>query len=266
MRGLKGKAAVVTGGSRGIGKAIVERLLEEGVKVVFTGRNVQTGEKTLAEFKEKFPEADVYFLAGDTELKSTAKELMAYALEKFGRLDFLCNNAFPFTAKAMDATEEDWVHVFKAGPIAYANMIVAFVEARGDKDGVVVCTSSISANVAQPLRWTYNAAKGAVSQLIRCAALDYPNLRINAFLPSWVMTDEVLKATPDGTWESTPQAWKDYHMYGRLQTSEEMASIAAFLLSDDASAITGANIDATGGYLAMGPEGRGFTSNFAGSN
>ena len=80
------------------------------------------------------------------------------------------------------------------------------------------------------------------------------------------MTDEVLKATPDGTWESTPQAWKDYHMYGRLQTSEEMAGIVAFLLSDDASAITGANIDATGGYLSMGPEGRGKDSNFAGSN
>ncbi len=264
MRGLKGKVAVVTGGSRGIGRAIVERLLEEGVKVVFNGRNEKVGMAALEDFRKISP--DVEFLAGDMELRQTAHDLVAYAIAKWGQLDFVCNNAFPFTAKGIDATEEEWIHTFKAGPIAYANMIAEFVAQRGRGKGAVCCTSSISANIAQIDRWTYNVAKGAVSQLIKCAALDLPEIRINAYLPSWVMTDEVLKATPDGTWESTPQAWKDYHMYGRLQTPEEMAGIVAFLLSDDASAITGANIDATGGYLSMGPEGRGKDSNFAGSN
>ena len=264
MRGLKVKVAIVTGGSRGIGKAIVIRLLEEGVKVLFNGRNEKVGMETLAELRKDF--ADVEFMAGDMEKRETAHDLVAYALKKWGQLDFVANNAFPFTAKGIDVTEEEWIHTFKAGPIAYANMIAEFVAQRGSGKGAICCTSSISANIAQKERWTYNAAKGAVSQLVRCAALDLPEIRINAYLPSWVRTDEVLKAIPDGKWESTPRAWKDYHMYGRLQEPEEMAAIVAFLLSDDASAITGANIDATGGYLAMGPEGRCKDSNFAGSN
>ncbi len=266
MRGLKGKVAIVTGGSRGIGKAIVQRLLEEEVKVLFSGRNEAVGKAAEEEFRKLVPGCDVEFMAGDMEKRSVAHDLVARALEKWGQLDFIANNAFPFTAKGLDVTEEDWIHTMLAGPVGYANMIQEFVAQRGTGKGAICCTSSISANVAQTNRWTYNCAKGAVSQLVRCAALDLPEIRVNAYLPAWVRTDEVRKACPDQTWDTQPQAWNDYHMFGRLQEPEEMAAVVAFLLSDDASAITGANIDATGGYLAMGPEGRCLTSSFAGSN
>ncbi|MBR2561604.1 MAG: SDR family oxidoreductase [Eubacterium sp.] len=265
MRGLKGKVAIVTGGSRGIGKAIARRLLEEDVKVLFCGRNAETGKATLAEFKKDFD--NVSFMAGDMESRQFAHDLVATALDTYGQLDYVANNAFPFTAKWKDTTEEEWIHTWLAGPVGYANMITEFVDQRGFGKGAIVCTSSISGHIAQTHRWTYNMAKGAVKQLIRNAALDLsPDIRVNCYSPAWVETDEVLKATPDGTWESTPQAWKEYHMNLRLQKPEEMAAVAAFLLSDDASAITGADIDATSGYLAMGPEGLGKTANFAGSD
>jgi NAD(P)-dependent dehydrogenase (short-subunit alcohol dehydrogenase family) len=265
MRGLQGKAAIVTGGSRGIGKAIAARLLEEHVKVLFCGRSEITGKNTLEEFRKKYGDS-VHFVPADMEKKETPETLISMGRSLFGEVDFLVNNAFPFTAKAMDATYEDWTHTFMAGPAAYARMIAEFSKNRTKKEGAVVCISSISGHIAQPLRWTYNAAKGAVKQLIRCAALDLaPYIRVNCLSPAWVKTDEVLKATPDKTWESVPQAWNEYHMFEKLQEPEEIAAVTAFLLSDDAAVVTGAEMDATSGYLAMGPEGIGKTANFAGS-
>jgi NAD(P)-dependent dehydrogenase (short-subunit alcohol dehydrogenase family) len=265
MKGLKGKSAIVTGGSRGIGKAVVERLLEDGVSVLFCGRNETTGLSVLAEFREKYGDK-VFFISRDMEDRETPEVLVSKARELFGEVDFLVNNAFPFTAKALDATYEDWMHSFMAGPAAYARMIAEFVKQRTKKEGAVVCVSSISGHIAQPARWTYNAAKGAVKQLIRCAAMDLaPYIRVNCVSPGWVWTDEVAKATPDGTRESVPQAWDEYHLLQKLQEPSQIASSIAFLLSDDASVITGHDLFADSGYLAMGPEGLGKTANFAGS-
>jgi NAD(P)-dependent dehydrogenase (short-subunit alcohol dehydrogenase family) len=265
MRGLTGKAAIVTGGSRGIGKACVQRLLEEGVSVLFCGRDVKTGEAALAEFKQKYQ--NIHFLAGDMKSEAFCKELVATALKTFGKLDYIVNNAFPFTAKALDATREDWIHTMEAGPIAYATMIQQFVAQRGMGKGAIVNVYSISGHIAQPGRWTYNAAKGAVKQLTRCAALDLaPRIRVNCVSPGWVWTDEVEKATMGQGRAKWEPLWGDFHMLQRLEEAEEMAAIVAFLLSDDASAVTGADQPADGGYLSLGPEGLGKNSNFAGSN
>ena len=265
MRGLKGNTAIVTGGSRGIGKACVKRLLEEGVSVLFCGRDPKVGNLTLEEFRKEYK--DVHFLAGDMKDAAFIKKLVSTALELFGKLDYIVNNAFPFTAKGLSATREDWMHTMEAGPVAYATMIQEFVAQRGLGKGAIVNVSSISGHIAQPDRWTYNAAKGAVKQLTRCAALDLsPHIRVNCMSPGWVWTDEVEKATMGqgrAKWESL---WGDFHMVQRLQEPEEMAAIVAFLLSDDASAVTGADQPADGGYLSLGPEGLGKNSNFAGSN
>jgi NAD(P)-dependent dehydrogenase (short-subunit alcohol dehydrogenase family) len=264
MKGLKGKIAIVTGGSRGIGKAVVERLLEEDVKVLFCGRDEKVGLETLKELKAKYGDKAA-FIAADMEARDTPEKLFAKVKEVYGEPDFLVNNAFPFTAKAMDATYDDWVHTFMAGPGAYARMIAEFSK-RKKKEGSVVCTCSISAQIAQPLRWTYNAAKGAVKQLFRCAALDLaPAVRVNCVSPGWVKTDEVLKATPKKSWDSSPKAWDEYHMLQRLQEPSEIAASVAFLLSDDACVVTGHDLFADSGYLAMGPEGLGKTASFAGS-
>jgi NAD(P)-dependent dehydrogenase (short-subunit alcohol dehydrogenase family) len=266
MRGLDGKTAIVTGGSRGIGKAIAGRLMEEGVRVLFCGRDENVGRRTLDELRKKYGEG-VFFQPCDMGDKDTPPMLVARARELFGEVDFLVNNAFPFTAKSLDATFEDWNHAFMAGPAAYARMIAEFATRRKKKEGAVVCISSISGHIAQPHRWTYNAAKGAVKQLIRCAALDLaPDIRVNCISPAWVWTDEVAKATPDGTRATMPKAWEEYHMLQKIQETPQIASAVGFLLSDDASAVTGHDLFADSGYLAMGPEGLGKTANFAGSS
>ena len=264
MRGLNGKAAVVTGGTRGIGYACAKRLLEEGVSVLITGRNPERGENAALELAKINP--NVRFLSGDMADEAFCKKVITTAIEAFGRLDYLVNNAFPFTAKALEATREDWLHTMEAGPIAYAAMIQQFVQQRGMEKGAIVNMSSISAHIAQPARWTYNVAKGAVSQLTRCAAIDLaPHIRVNAVCPGWVWTDEVAKATNGEGRERWEPIWGDFHMVMRLQEPEEIAAAVVYLLSDDASAVTGSNMDASGGYLAMGSEGLGKQSKFAGS-
>ena len=267
MKGLKGKVAIITGGSRGIGYACVERLLEEGVSIIFNGRSQSNGEKAKNEFISKYGKDCVHFLSGDMKDESFCKKTVKTALDTFGRLDFLVNNAFPFTAKGLNATRDDWIHTMEAGPIAYATMIQQYVQLRGkDTPGSIVNMSSISAHIAQPNRWTYNSAKGAVKQLTRCAAMDLaPSVRVNIISPGWVWTDEVEKATHSQGRKKWETVWGKFHLNRRLGESEEVASVVAFLLSDDAILITGADIFADGGYLAMGSEGLGESSSFAGS-
>ncbi len=266
MKGLTDKAAIVTGGSRGIGRACVERLCEEGVKVLFTGRDEETGATALGKLKEKYH--GVHYLMGDMATEDFCIHTIKTALKKMGRLDYVVNNAFPFTAKALDATREDWVHTMEAGPIAYATMIQYFVKLRGkDAPGAIVNMCSVSGRVAQPNRWTYNAAKGAVVQLTRCAAMDLaPAIRVNSVSPAWVWTDEVKKATRGEGRAKWEPVWGKFHLLRRLTEPEEIASVVAFLLSDDASFITATDVYADGGYLAMGSEGLGEASSFAGTD
>ena len=130
--------------------------------------------------------------------------------------------------------------------------------------GSVVNISSISAHIAQPARWPYLMSKGAVSQLTRGAALDLGrrNIRVNSVSPGWTWTREVDKAC-GGDRASKAEVWGNYAMLGRLAHTIEVARPVLFLLSEDASFVTGADLDVSGGYLGMGPEGQGLLSAFA---
>jgi len=267
MRGLKDKAAIVTGGSSGIGRGCVERLCDEGCSVTFSGVS-DIGETTVKEFEDKGYQ--VQFLRGDMGEESFCKELVAAAAEKWGRLDYLVNNAFSFNAKGLDSTRADWDRVMNVGPVAYATMSqLSFPHMQKQGAGAIVLMSSISAHIAQPDRWTYNAAKGAVTQLMRCMALDMaPTVRVNTCSPGWIWTREVDKAAnaDGGGREKWGPIWGKFHMLRRLGTVEECASVTAFLLSDEASFVTSTEVMVDGGYCGMGSEGLGEVSSFAGSD
>jgi NAD(P)-dependent dehydrogenase (short-subunit alcohol dehydrogenase family) len=264
---FKDKVVIVTGGSNGIGRSVVEEFCKEGAKVVFSGIS-DAGKTTEKEMKANG--WDVLFCQGNMADEAFCKSVVDQTVAKYGKINYLFNNAFSFTAKGMDATREDWEHVFMVGPVGYATMVqycVPHMKKQGG--GAVVNMSSISAFVAQVNRWTYNAAKGAVNTMTKCMALDLAkdNIRVNSVSPGWIWTREVFKAADldGGGREKWDPIWGEYHMLGRCGESIECAGPTLFLFSDDASFITGTDLPIDAGYQSMGPEGLGKTAAFAGS-
>ena len=260
---FKGRAAIVTGGASGIGRAVVERLCAEGCSVTFSGIS-EAGIETAAVFEENGYK--VKFLRGDMAEEDFCRRLVDSATDEWGDIHYLVNNAFSFIAKGETATREEWRRMLDVGPIGYATMAqLSAPVIRAAGGGAIVNMSSISAHVAQPDRWTYNAAKGAVVQLTRCMAMDFaPDIRVNTVSPGWIWTREVDKAAEFNRKKWEP-VWGKFHLLRRLGKVEEVAAATAFLLSDEASFITATDLYVDGGYLAMGGEGLGETSSFAGS-
>lgn len=264
MRGLNGKVAIVTGGANGIGRAIVERLCQEGVSVTFSG--ISDG-GTAAQRECQAKGFAVQFIRGDMAEEAFCRRLVDEAQNRWGKINYLVNNAFSFIAKGIDATREEWLRMMSVGPIGYATMARYVVPAmRVEGGGSIVNLSSISAHIAQPDRWTYNGAKGAVNQLTRCMALDLApyHIRVNTVSPGWIWTREVDKAAGGDRAKWGP-IWGKFHMLRRLGEVEECAAPVAFLLSDEASFVTATEIMVDGGYHGMGSEGLGEASSFAGS-
>lgn len=261
---FEGKVAIVTGGSSGIGKATVEELCKEGASVLFTGLE-DDGHDMVRHMVAQGNK--VAYCQGDMAEETFCRGVVEAAVKQFGKINFLLNNAFSFISKGPDATREDWLRSLQVGPVAFALMgalVAPHMKEQGG--GSIVNVSSISAFIAQPNRWTYNAAKGAVNTLTKCMALDlaHSGIRVNSVSPGWIWTREVLKAAAGDRDKWTP-VWGQYHMLERLGEPTEVAAAILFLFSDDASFVNATDLAVDGGYAGLGPEGLGNTSKFAGS-
>lgn len=259
-----GRVAVVSGGASGIGRATVIELCREGAAVAFTDLSADGAELAERLMGEGHRLA---FFPGDMADEAFCRDAVEQAARRFGRIDYLVNNAFSFLNRATDATREDWHRVLDVGPIAYAVMASAVApHMQRAGGGAIVNVSSISAFIAQPNRWTYNTAKGAVHTLTKCMALDLApmRIRVNSVSPAWIWTNEVDKAAGGdrARWEPI---WGQFHMLERCGEPVEVAAGILFLLSDDASFITATDLAVDGGYCGLGSEGLGRSSAFAGT-
>ncbi|MCL4812669.1 MAG: SDR family oxidoreductase [Vicinamibacteraceae bacterium] len=259
-----GKVAIVTGGASGIGRATVVELCREGAAVAFTDLS-PAGEALAADLSRQGHRAA--FFQGDMADETFCRATIESVATMFARIDYLVNNAFSFLNRWADAQREDWHRVFDVGPVAYALMgalVTPHMERTGG--GAVVNVSSISAFIAQPKRWTYNAAKGAVHTLTKCMALDLApaGIRVNSVSPGWIWTPEVDKAAGGDRARWDP-VWGQFHMLERCGNPVEVAAGILFLLSDDASFVTATDLAIDGGYQGLGSEGLGKASAFAGT-
>jgi len=259
------KVAIVTGGSSGIGQAIALALAREGATVGWTSLPAD-----VAEGEEAFAKAglECVSFSGDMGDESFCESTAAKMIERFGRVDLLVNNAFSFIAVGTDGTREDWKRSFDVGLFAYAKMTQSAQESvQMNGGGAIVNITSISGVIAQPNRWTYNAGKGAVNQLTRCAALDLApmGIRVNSVSPGWIWTRENDKAAGYDR-EKYDMIWGDFCMLRRMGKTQEIAAPVLFLLSDAASFITGTDLPVDGGYQGLGPEGLGQNTRIAGTS
>ncbi|NMG40719.1 glucose 1-dehydrogenase [Chelativorans sp. ZYF759] len=251
---LDGKCAIVTGAASGIGYAIAERFLREGAKVMFADIDVQKGERAEADLKKL---GDARFVKADVSRRLDAHNLVAAALDSFGDIDILVNNAgIVHGAGFLDLKEEDFDRVigvnlkgsFLVGQ-AVARYMVEKVE-KGGPAGVIVNMSSVNAVFAIANQVPYSISKGGVSQLTKVMALSLAphGIRVNAIGPGSIMTEMLASVNSDPAARNkilsrTP--------LGRIGEPSEIASVAAFLASDDASYITGQTIYADGGRLPL---------------
>ena len=229
--------------------------------------NRSAGEKLVSELtsqslKATFLEVDV----SKKELCVAAVKTVAQA--NGGQIHSLVNCAVYFGSKGLGAEKDDWDRSFSVNVVGYSNMVQACYDymkgVEGEKS--IVNIASISGHRCQPDRWTYSATKGAILTMTKCMALDLSKdkIRVNSVSPAWVWSPEVAKAA-GGDREKWEPVWGAFHMPRRLCETSEVASVICFLLSDDASYVTGSDVPVDGGYMSMSPEGFGEQSSFAGS-
>lgn len=254
MSVMDGKNAIVTGGARGIGYAIAKRFLSEGGRVVIADIDEKTGEAAIEDLSKL---GDVRFVSGDVAERLDVRNLVAKALDAFGNIDVLVNNAgISHAASFLDLKEADFDRVmdvnlkgaFLCGQ-AVARHMVDRVEA-GEDPGCIINVSSINAVVALPEQVPYTVSKGAVAQLTRVMALSLAQygIRVNAIGPGSIMTDMLSAVVGDKDARNTILSRTPI---GRIGDPAEIAGIAVFLASDDASYVTGQTVFADGGRLPL---------------
>lgn len=255
MRGLAGRTAIVTGAARGIGRAIAERLVAEGMKVMLADVNTREGEKAALAMG---PDEVVRFTECDVSERLDVRNLLAATLNAFGGdVHVLVNNAGLLTSQPfLELTEEEFdatLSVNLKGAFllsqAVAKHMVARVEAGGTA-GAIVNVTSVSAVVARGERVAYAVSKAGLAQLTRASALALAEygIRVNAVGPGSVETD--LTLTRPRTSEERKMMLSRTPL-GRLGSADEIAAVAAFLASDEASYITGQTVYADGGRLPL---------------
>jgi NAD(P)-dependent dehydrogenase (short-subunit alcohol dehydrogenase family) len=240
---LDGNVAIVTGGSTGIGKAIAETYLTHGADVVVSNRTEESGRATAEELGCEYVQCDVSEY-GEVEA------LVEATVEKFGRLDTIVNNAgIGHAASLEEMSIEDWQRVLRVNLDGVMYGSRAALPHLKETEGSIVNVASIYGLVAGPGAPAYSAAKGGVVNLTREIAVDYApaNVRANCICPGFVetpMTDDYLDQ------EQFYEFVRGETPLGRVAQPEEISGLAAFLASDEASYITGANIPVDGGWTA----------------
>jgi NAD(P)-dependent dehydrogenase (short-subunit alcohol dehydrogenase family) len=248
---LSGKVAVVTGGTKGIGKAISLALAEAGADVVPTSRTLEDVKKTVAEI-ESLGRASLA-ITTDVSKSDQVEGLIKAVVEKFGRVDILVNNAgiSPYYKRAETVTEEEWDQVINV------NLKGVFLcsQAAGrvmieQKWGRIINIASIGAVVGLPKLVTYCASKGGIAQMTKVLAAEWArhNILVNCIAPAYTETEMTagMRNSPQILEQLTGAT-----PLGRLAKPEEIAGMAVFLASEAASFMTGQIVLVDGGWTAI---------------
>jgi len=260
-----GQVAVVTGAASGIGAAIAMEFAVEGARLALVDINADEVQHRAVEIYDKTGTVALPVVA-DVANEHSVQAAVERILVDLGGLRYLVNSAVSFTAAGMNATTDQWNQSLGVN-VRGAAQFTAACAAHMPRGSAIVNISSVSAHVAQPDRWTYNASKGAIVSLTRCQAVDLVRrgIRVNTVSPGWIWTPEVSRAA-DGDRDRWEPVWGRFHMMRRLGEAREVARAVLFLCSDDASFVTGTELMVDGGYSALGSEGLGDDSVFAGTS
>jgi NAD(P)-dependent dehydrogenase (short-subunit alcohol dehydrogenase family) len=247
---MRGRTAVVTGSTRGLGRTFVLALAEAGASVVVVGRDAAAAAVVEAELAERGAASRT--VLADVTVRSDVERVLAESTEAFGRVDVLVNNAGTCVHKpALEVTDDEWRHVMTTNVdgLWIASQVVGrhMVERGG---GTIVNIGSMSGDIVNRPQWqpAYNASKAAVHHLTRSLAAEWAPLgvRVNALAPGYMKTEMAPVDDPQFR-----RHWIDDAPMQRYGRPEELAPAIVFLASDASSFMTGAVLTVDGGYTAF---------------
>jgi NAD(P)-dependent dehydrogenase (short-subunit alcohol dehydrogenase family) len=254
MGRVEGKACVVTGAGSGIGKAIAERLAEEGGKVICVDLSSETAVGTAQSIQQAGGIAEAF--TADVSDPKQVDAFVAHCVERYGQIDVLVNNAgvnIPGVLhEVSDQVIDKTLNVNVKGTIYGCRAAIPHMLKSGK--GSIVNMSSVNGLVSEPFLAVYSASKGAIVMLTRGVALDYAKqgIRCNAICPGWVDTPiNYAHAEMLGGLQKVYSSIDSFQPIGRPGEPREIAHLALFLASDEASFITGSIIAADGGMTAQ---------------
>lgn len=239
------KVAIITGGASGIGLATAKKLLGEGANVVLVDWNQDVSDiaKNLGK--------NCIGIRCDVSCDTNVQETISKIMENFGHIDYLVANAGIGGGpnKAHEVSIDEWnkvIGVNQTGIFLMNKYVISEMLKNGK--GTIVNTSSMYGLVGTTMSFAYSASKGAINQMTRSLALTYArnNIRVNAIAPGYVDTP-ILASVP----QEMKDAMANQLPIGRLGKDVEIASLICYLLSDEASFITGAIISIDGGFTAQ---------------
>jgi NAD(P)-dependent dehydrogenase (short-subunit alcohol dehydrogenase family) len=252
---LEGKIAILTGASSGIGRASALVFAREGAKVVLADIQDEQGEQIAQQIHESGGEA--LYVHTDVTKAEDARSLVETAVEAYGRVDVLFNNAGIAVFKAAaETTEDEWDRVLGVnlkGVWLCSKYAIPHMQRQGG--GVIINTASVHSQATAVKIAAYAASKGGVLQLTKSMALDYAkdNIRVNCIFPGAIETPLMrsnLRAVNPNE-EEEYQKTAAHEPLGRVGRPEEIAKATVFLASDYATFVTGAPLIVDGGLLAQ---------------
>ncbi len=233
---LKDRVAIITGGSRGIGKAIALAFAREGAQIAIVGRDLERAEEVARQIKSS--DGRAIGLHADVSIEPNVTRMVEQVLNHFGRIDILVNNAgvnLPYR-RVVDLTVEEWnyvVGVNLTGPFLCARAVLPSMISQ--HCGKIINIASIGGRKGAAGRTPYRPTKAAIINFTECLAAEVKehNIDVNAICPGAVDTD-MLREISGGT-------------RGDADSPEQIAAVAVFLACDEGTGVTGTAVDAFGG-------------------
>jgi NAD(P)-dependent dehydrogenase (short-subunit alcohol dehydrogenase family) len=250
MTDLSGRTVIVTGGATLLAHGVIGVLARAGARIVVADVDEEGGAAA-----EKLGD-QVTFVRTDITDDAAVAALVDTAVERFGGIDAVVNLAATYLDDGFATARADWLTALDVNLVSTVEVVrAAYPHLRASGRGSIVNVTSISSKVAQTGRWVYPASKAAIVSLTRSMATDFAadGIRVNSVSPGWTWS-KIMDELSGGDRAKTDAVAAPFHLTGRVGDGAEVGEVVAFLLSDAASVVTGADWAADGGYSALGPE------------